>query len=106
MLACRFGLAHLAALLLQGHPSCRHLTDKWGNTALHWACACRQAHMLHVLATAGPVDVDAVPASEEVPTPRQVWGKGLAIAPRSAEARLALAPPLDKAARLAVSAPV
>lgn len=106
MLACRFGLAHLAALLLQSHPSCRHLTDKWGNTALHWACACRQAHMLHVLATAGPVDVDAVPASEEVPTPRQVWGKGLAIAPRSAEARLALAPPLDKAARLAVSAPV
>ena len=116
MLAARFGLTLLFATLLQGGEgggvAALHCRDSWGNSALHWACAFKQAHLLLVAQQVcgrqlhGCVDDAEVWANHRQQGLRAVWGAGAGIAPKSAESRLTLRQAPTKSKRLGVSAPV
>ncbi len=114
MMAARFGLALVFTTLLQGGDAQAALRtrDAWGNSALHWACAFKQAHVLLVAQQClggrlqGCVDDEGQWGNHRQQTLRGVWGAGMAIAPRCTEARVTLRRSPTKSKRLGVSAPL
>jgi len=114
MLAARYGLTLLFATLLQGGEggAALHARDSWGNSALHWACAFKQAHILLVAEQVagrqlkGCVDDAGVWGNHREQSLRGVWGVGMRMAPKGAEARLSLRQAPTKSKRLGVSAPL